>query len=358
MPRLSSYSSGLGGLGTAGTHAHICGMVHIDMRSLPAAAQEERRRQVIGLRERGLTYAEIGAQVGLTKNGAFDICKRFRQRGKAGLQTGPRGPAPGTGRFLSADQETQIRRLICGGTPDEYGLPFALWSRAAVALLVEQRCGVRLAVRTMGTYLTRWGFTPQKPLRRAYEQNPKQVRHWLKAEYPAIVAKARRQKGRIFWGDETGVRSDDVRGRSYAPRGKRPMVRPSHRRTNIGVISAVTNKGELRWMVLHEAITAPVLIRFLERLIRDADCKVFLILDRLRVHRSRAVRDWLAQHTSQIEVSYLPAYSPELNPSEGINGDLKQAVPRKPPARSRPELQRNVISHMHKLSKSPKRIRR
>jgi transposase len=327
------------------------------MRSLPAAAQEERRRQVIGLREGGLTYAEIGAQVGLTKNGAFDICKRVRQRGVAGLQTGPRGPAPGTGRFLTAAQETEIRGLICGGTPDEYGLPFALWSRAAVTALVAQRCGVRLAVRTMGKYLARWGFTPQKPLRRAYEQNPKKVRHWLKAEYPAIVAKARQQKGRIFWGDETGVRSDDVRGRSYSPRGKRPVVRPSHRRANIGVISAVTNKGELRWMVLHKAITAPVLISFLGRLIRDADCKVFLILDRLRVHRSRTVLDWLAQHTSQIEVFHLPAYSPELNPDEGINGDLKQSVPSKPIVRSRPELQRNVISHMRRLSKSPERIR-
>jgi hypothetical protein len=135
------------------------------------------------------------------------------------------------------------------------------------------------------------------------------------------------------------------------------MVRPCHRRANIGVISVVTNKGELRWMVLHKAITAPVLISFLGRLIRDADCKVFLILARLRVHRSRAVLDWLAQHTSQIEVFHLPAYSPELNPDEGVNGDLKQAVPRTPPARSRPELQRNVISHMRKLSKSPKRIR-
>ena len=123
------------------------------MRSLPAAAQEERRRQVIGLRERGLTYAEIGAQVGLSKNGVFDICQRYRLKGRAGLQTGPRGPAPGTGRFLTAAEEAEIRGLIGNRTPDTYGLAFALWSRAAVALLVERHCGVRLAVRTMGKYL-------------------------------------------------------------------------------------------------------------------------------------------------------------------------------------------------------------
>ena len=178
------------------------------MRSLTPEAQEERRRQVIGLRESGLTYEAIGLQVGLTRNGVFDICKRFRERGMVGLQTGPRGPAPGTGRFLTAAQEATIRGLICCGTPDAYGLPFALWGRAAVAALIEQRYGVRLAVRTMGTYLARWEFTPQKPLRRAYEQQPDAVRHWLKKDYPAIQAKARRQKGTIFWGDESGLRSD------------------------------------------------------------------------------------------------------------------------------------------------------
>jgi hypothetical protein len=80
---------------------------------------------------------------------------------------------------------------------------------------------VRLAVRTMGTYLARWGFTAQKPLRRAYEQDPAAVRRWLRRDYPAIAARAKVEGGAIFWGDETGLRSDDVRGRSYAPRGRR-----------------------------------------------------------------------------------------------------------------------------------------
>ncbi len=231
------------------------------------------RRQVIGLRESGLTYKAIGQVVGLTRNRVFDICKRYRTQGMAGLQSGPRGPAPGTGRLLTPAQEAEIRQLICDDTPDGYGLPFALWSRRAVAMLIEQHCGVCLAVRTMGTYLARWNFTPQKPLRRAYEQDPDEVRHWLKKTYPTIQAKARRQKGRIFRGDETGLRSDDVRGRSYAPRGQTPIVRPSQKRANVGVILAVSNQGELRWMVLHGTITAATLIMFLQRLIHDAGCK-------------------------------------------------------------------------------------
>jgi transposase len=332
-------------------------MDHVDMRKLPAAAQEERRRQVVGLRDSGLTYDAIAVQVGLSRTGVFNICRRFAEQGLAGLASGPRGPAAGTGRFLQAEQEAEVRALISRHTPDDLGLPFALWSRAAVRELIEQHCGVRLAVRTMSTYLARWGFTAQKPLRRAYEQSPKAVRRWLRREYPALVARARGEKGVIFWGDETGVRSDDVRGRSFAPRGRTPVVRPSHRRARLGLISAVTNKGELRWMVLEGAVTAPSLIRFLGRLIEDARGKVFLIWDNLPVHRSQAVRGWLAKRTEQIEVYHLPSYSPELNPDEGLNADLKHAVTRKPPARSKPDLKRAVISHMRRLAKLPDRIR-
>ena len=130
-------------------------MKHVDMRKLPAAAQEERRRQVIGLRQGGMTYEAIAAQVGLSPTGVLNICHRYAERGAAGLKSGPRGPEPGHGRFLSAKQEAEARDLIRRHTPDALDLPFALWSRAAARELIRQRFGVRLAVRTMGTYLAR-----------------------------------------------------------------------------------------------------------------------------------------------------------------------------------------------------------
>ena len=332
-------------------------MKHVDVRKLPTAAQEERRRQVIGLRQAGVTHEAIAAQVGLSPTGVFDLCKRYAERGAAGLQTGPRGPEVGHGRFLDAEQEAETRDLIRRHTPDELDLPFALWSRAAVRELIRQRFGVRLAVRTMGTYLARWNFTAQKPLRRAHEQDPAAVRRWLRQDYPAVAARAKAEGGTIFWGDETGLRSDDVRGRSYAPRGRTPEARVNHKRANLGLISAVTNKGELRWMVLDGAVTAPSLLRFLARLVRDADRKAFLILDRLPVHRSAKVRAWLAGREAEIEVFHLPGYSPELNPDGGANGDLKQAVTGKEPARSKQQLMRAVVGHMRKLSKLPARVR-
>ena len=223
--------------------------------------------------------------------------------------------------------------------------------------LIRRRCRVGLAVRSTGTYLARWGFTAQKPVRRAYEQDPAAVRRWLRRDYPGIVKRAKQARGVVAWGDETGLRSDDVRGRSYAPRGRTPVVRVCHRRAGLSLISAVTNRGELRWMVVDGAVNAPAFIRFLERLVRDARCRIFLILDRLKAHRARLTRDWLAEHRAEIEVFYLPSYSPDLNPDEGVHADLKHAVPRKAPARSKQRLRRAAIGHMRRLSRMPKRIR-
>ena len=205
--------------------------------------------------------------------------------------------------------------------------------------------------------MARWGFTAKKPLRRAYEQNPVAVQHWLQQDYLAIVAQAHREGGAIFWGDETGLRSDDVRGRSYAPRGHTPVVRVCHKRAKLSLIVAVTNTGEVRWMICEGTVTASVLLRFLRRLVRDAHCKVFLILDRLAAHRARQVHDWLAAHRAQIEVFYLPPYCPEPNPEEGLNADLKQVVTRKAPARSKPQLEQAAIGHMRRLAKLPQRVR-
>src|SRR5829696_6210084 len=252
-------------------------MRHVDMRKLPAAAQEERRRQVIGLRQSGMTYQEIADLVGLSPTGVLNICHRFAAEGAKGLVSKPRGRKPGEQCLLTPAQEAEIQALIRRHTPDELGLPFALWSRAAVRALIARRCGVELAVRTVGKYLARWGFTAQKPIRRAYEQDPAAVRRWLRRDYPAIVARAKRARGAVFWGDETGLRSDDVRGRGYAPRGRTPLVRVCHKRAGLSLLSAVTNRGELRWMVVDGAVKAPDLVRFLRRLIRGARRKVVLI---------------------------------------------------------------------------------
>ncbi|WP_197370838.1 IS630 family transposase [Ralstonia pseudosolanacearum] len=329
-----------------------------DMRTLPREARHERRVQVIRLRKAGHTYDEIAEQTGLSSTGVFNICKRHQELGAKGLRDAQGGRKTGQGRSLDVTQELLVRQLIADKTPDQLKMSYALWTRAAVGQLIEQCFGIRLAVRTVGLYLSRWGFTPQKPMRRAYEQSPAAVKTWLEHDYPVIAARAKAEGAEIHWGDESGLRSDDVRGRSYAPKGQTPVVRVSNKRHGLSVISTVTNKGEMRWKIFDGALNADILIDFMRRLIRGAKKKIFLVLDNLRVHHAKPVKAWLAANKERIEVFYLPSYSPELNPDEMPNADLKQAVTKLAPARTKLQLVKATSSHLRSVQRQPARVRK
>jgi transposase len=329
-----------------------------DARTLPLAVLNERRRRAVKLRERGMTLREVAAQCELSIPTVMAAHRAYVSGGWAAVNVKPRGRKPGDGRRLSAPQEAAIRRMICDKTPDQLKLGFALWNRQAVAQLIQAEFGLRLPVRTVGHYLKRWGFTPQKPIKKAYEQRPAEVKRWLQESYPKIASRAKREGAEIHWGDETGLRSDDVRGRGYAPKGQTPVVRVNNQREGLSIISTVTNQGKVRWKVFEGAMHADLLIDFFKRLIKDADRKVFLILDNLKVHHARKVKAWLADHQGRIEVFYLPSYSPELNPDECLNADLKDAVTRRAPARNKKQLKDAAISHLRKLQKSPARVRK
>jgi transposase len=336
---------------------HVVMMEAIDMRSLSREARHERRVQVIRLRKAGHTLEQIATQTGLSRTGVFNICQRHEAGGAAALKDAPGGRRTGEKRLLTAAQEKVMREFIVDKTPDQMKMPYALWSRAAVARLVYERLDIRLPVRTAGLYLKRWGFTPQKPMKKAYEQSPAAVKKWLQEAYPVIAANAKAEGAEIHWGDETGLRSDDVRGRSYAPQGQTPVVRVNNKRHGLSVISTVTNKGTMRWKIFDGALNADILIDFMKRLVRDAGRKVYLILDNLRVHHSKPVKQWLAEHASEIEVFYLPSYSPELNPNEMANADLKQAVTKAAPARSKLHLVKATAGHLRSVQRQPERVK-
>ncbi|TSE28806.1 DDE superfamily endonuclease [Tepidimonas charontis] len=329
------------------------------MRTLSFEAREERRRQVVSLRRRGWTYEAIAEQTGLSRTGVFNICRRYAQEGVRALKDKRGGRKVGECRVLSPEQEAEIRKLICDKTPDQLKMAFALWSRQAVRELIKERYGVLLTPQGVGKYLARWGFTAQKPIKRANEQRPEAVRTWLDETYPEIARRAKAEGAEIHWGDETGLRSDDVRGRSYAPAGKTPVIRVRQRREGLSVMSTVTNRGKVRWKVFEGAMNAAILIDFMKRLIKDAQGKkVFLILDNLKVHHAKVVKAWLAEHDKLIEVFYLPSYSPELNPDELLNADLKAVVTSNAPARVKGDLKKATVSHLRRLQKSPRRVMR
>lgn len=294
---------------------------------------------------------------GLSYPGVTDILKRFEAGGVNALKTGQRGRRLGAQRRLSKEQESHIRRLICDKRPEQLKMAFALWNRSAVGQLIVQEFGIELPVRTVGEYLKRWGFTPQKPIKRLYEQSPAAVKEWLDETYPEIARRAKEEGAEIHWGDETALVNTDVRGRGYAPKGQTPVAYAPGKREKLSMISTVTNQGKTRWMIVDGSFDADRLIEFLEALVKDAPKKVFLILDNLRVHHSNPVKEWLATRKEQIEVFYLPSYSPELNPDERLNADLKYGIASKVAVRSKAKLQAAANDHMTLLTNSPERVK-
>jgi transposase len=235
-------------------------------------------------------------------------------------------------------------------------LQFALWYRDAVRLAIKQRYSLELPLRTITDYLKRWGFTPQKPVKRAYEQNPKALQQWLDSAYPQITAKAKEEKAEIHWGDETGVQSDAYNAKGFAHNGKTPAVRLNAKKSSITMISAITNQGNVRFMRYRETMTSQVFIKFLSRLVKDAQRKVFLLLDNHRVHHRKKVKGWL-EHQEQLELFYLPSNSPELNPDEYFNGNLKQKIRSGMPARLQTDLIKKTRSLMRTLQRRPHHVR-
>ena len=314
-----------------------------DGRKMSKTQQEQARRQGMRLLDEGWTQKRASQAVGVSERTVRQWVNYRRKHGLKALVRDERGRALGQGRTLSAAQEKGIRRLILDQTPDQLKLPFALWTRKAVGQLVWRRHGVGLPVRTLGEYLKRWGFTVQKPVQKALEQRPAAVRRWLRQEYPALVKQAKAEGAEIYWGDQSGCNNQPNAVRGYAPRGQTPQVIRSARRFTRSVMSAVTNKGSLRWMVYKGALNAPRLIGFLVRLVRQAHGrKACLILDNLRVHHSAPVKAWLLQHTEKIAVHPLPSYSPELNPDEWLNRSLKSKLAALPAPRTEAQLHDEV----------------
>ena len=331
-------------------------MESIDARKVPEGLYE-RRKQVVRLSKKGYGPMAVAELTGLSWGAVNAALKAYGAGGLEALRPKARGRKTGTKRLLSPEREAEVRRLICDKRPEQMKMPFALWTREAVRQLILERFGIGLAVRSVGEYLGRWGFTPQKPLKRAYEQQPEAVKEWLDTEYPRIAKRAKEEGGEIHWADETAVANTDVRGRSYSPRGKTPETRAVWgRRESFSMISSVTNQGKCRWMMIDGAFNSDRLIEFMQSLLEDTESKVFLVMDNLRVHHSKPVKAWLADRTDLIEAFYLPSYSPELNPDERLNADLKHAITTQVPARTRERLKRKTTDHMTLIESSPKRV--
>jgi transposase len=328
-----------------------------DFRKLDPTTQAELRRVAVAMVEAGKTRVEAAAAVGVNRRFVGEWVEAVRRSGEAALTGARRGRRPGEQKALSPRQERRIRRLIAERCPDQLKLPFALWTREAVGALIERETGVRLSASALGRTLRAWGFTAQRPARRATERREPEVRIWLQHGYPAIAACAKAEGAEIHWADETGLSNQANYGRSFAPKGETPVLPRPAKRVTQSMISSLTNRGTLRFMIYDGALNAATFLVFLRRLVKGADRKLFVIVDNLRVHRARQVRAWARANAERIELVYLPSYAPEHNPDEFLNNDVKQAMARHQVPRDKASLRAGLTSYMRGLQRRPAKVR-
>ncbi len=331
-------------------------MEKTDFRRLSEPSRLEFRKRAVKLIKSGKKKGEVADMIGIKAGTLSQWWKDYQSFGYKGLESKKKGARPEDKKLLSDQQELQVQKMIVDKMPGQLKLDYALWTRKAVKELIEREFGVVLALTTMGDYLRKWGYTPQKPKKKAYEQCSRKVQKWLDEEYPAVKERAQQENAEIYWGDETGVKNQCNHGRSYAPKGKTPVKENMSKRFSVNMVSAITNQGKVQFMVYSENMDAGKFIEFMQQLIKSSSRKVYLILDNLRVHHSKTVKSWEEENKGKIALFFLPSYSPEKNPDEYLNCDLKQGLSAKKSPKNKEALQSNVQDHMVMLQNTPERV--
>ena len=306
--------------------------------------------------EQGFTKLEAALALGITRQAVSKFVRLYEDGGWEALRLGRRGRRPGEQAKLKNHQCATIVRIITDKTPDQLKMPFVLWTAAAVRDLIHEKFGILFPVRTVRKYLRKWNFTPQKPIKKAWQQSPKAVRIWLEETYPKIVQHAKNKGAVIYWVDETGVTNQANSQKGYAPKGKTPVLQQNGSKRTVNMISGVTNRGDVRFMCYASTLTQSKFILFLSKLLKSSDRPVIVITDNLRVHHGKRVAEWVKGQNGAIELEFIPSYSPELNADEYLNRDLKKNVNGKKTPNTTAEVKENVISFMRSLQKQPSRV--
>lgn len=329
----------------------------IDARKLTVEGRALLRQMVIRLRKQsGMSLKELANAAGVHHRTVEDWLARARREGEGALLEKSRGRRVGSGRKLTLADECWLRDLIVGECPQQLKLPFALWTRPAIKALIRERFGVDMQDRLVGKYLKRWGFTPQRPIKRALEQDPVKVATWLEQTYPQLLTQAKAQGATILWGDETAVKEDTHWIRGYAPKGQPPILKTPTRWDKLSMISAISARGELAFQIVEGSINTARFLEFLSRLIEGATRKIFLVVDNLRVHHAKQVSEWLKDKQDRIELVFLPPYAPESNPDEYLNRDFKTALRRGPVSQNTAELLEKAQAFMNRIATLPTHV--
>lgn len=283
-------------------------------------ATEEERLLAVQLMERGKSPEMVADILDVSRSSVFDWQKKYREGGLAALST---KFASGRPTVLSDQQMMRLYSMIVGKDPRQYSFGFALWTRKLVADLIRQKFGVQLSLPTIGRILKKLGLSAQRPLYRAYQQDPEKVQEWKEQTYPAIRAEATKIGATIFFADEAGIRTDHHAGTTWAPIGQTPVVTATGERKSVNMISAISPGGQLHFDLFEGSMNAARFIEFCQKLLHDCTTPVFLIVDGSTAHTANIVKNYVASTEGRLQIFFLPPYSPELNPDEWVWKNVK-----------------------------------
>lgn len=326
-----------------------------DARTLDHKTLEEIRIRAVERVQAGESPEVVIQALGFTRSCIYTWLARYRAGGWSALKA---RALKGRPLKVRAAQMQWLYATITGKSPLQFRFEFALWTREMIRILLREHFGLKLSLASVGRLLKQLGLTCQRPLFRAMEQDPERVRQWLEKEYPAIREQARRCGAEIYFGDEAGVRSDCHAGTTWGIKGKTPVVRTTGQRSSVNMISAVSSRGRLRFMLSKGRVNGLVFVVFLKRLMHNAPRPVFLILDGGSYHRSRPVKDYVAGLEGKLRLFFLPPYSPELNPDEQVWNYVKHHGVAKSALRGgKTELRNSVLARLRSLQRLPWTIR-
>jgi transposase len=327
-----------------------------DARTLSDEVLEALRLRALRGCELGFTEADVADLLGVCRETVCQWWTAYCRGGVPALPQQRSGRPLGSGRLLSDEQARHIQELLDHQQPKDRGIAAPLWNRRAVAALIRQELGVTLALRTVGAYLRRWGYTPQRPARKARKQDPEEVRQWLDETYPELVVRAEKEGADIYWCDEMGVGIDTYPGRGYARPGQPPHKEVSGGHTRVNAVSAIDNRGRAQFLTFTGPLDGAVFVAFLGLLLRATRKKIFLVLDRLQAHISAEVQEWVAARADRLELILLPRYAPERNPVEYLNNNAKAEVNAAGLPTNQEQLHSNLDTFLNKLAGWPQRI--
>jgi len=324
-----------------------------DGRSVDLAARTARRTQAVKAVREGQPVTEVARAYGVAVRTVYRWLSNFANEGQTGLTAKPKSGRPPK---VTPEEMAWIARTVREETPQQMRFPYALWTLSLIRELIRRHLGKSLTPASVSRIMKLLGFTPQKPLYRAWQQDAELVRRWEAETYPEIRRRAQERGATIYFADESGIRSDHHAGRTWAPEAETPVIEKTGRRFGLNLISAVGPRGEFRFMVHQGTVNAVVFRRFLQRLMVGATGPVFVIVDGHPAHKAKLVREYVASTNGQLELHFLPPYAPQLNPDELVWAHVKRDIGRRG-VENLEEMKRLALGALRRIQKLPQLVR-